>query len=198
MLCFCGYLSEGKLPFGVPFPSYVDSSGFLSLKEKVARSLIPQEQFLAGSYYGKFFSRNLNLYLLKRRPDEWKTFQSNKKAVANSTASALNNNSYTATEAGTSILNGEPPNAPPSKKKRKRETRAKDEIDELFDHSNKRAKGDKATAATPRTKSATDAVSKEKSTDTPVDKELKDVFNAIRDAPKGDKKAKELSGKSRH
>ncbi|KAJ7499330.1 armadillo-type protein [Mycena latifolia] len=49
------------------------------LKEKIARSLIPQEQFLAGSYYGKFFARNLNLYLLQRRPDEWRTMQTDRK-----------------------------------------------------------------------------------------------------------------------
>jgi nucleolar protein 9 len=45
-------------------------------QEKIARSLIPHEQFLAGSYYGKYFARNLNLYLLQRRPDEWKNLQS--------------------------------------------------------------------------------------------------------------------------
>ncbi|KAJ6627419.1 armadillo-type protein [Mycena sp. CBHHK59/15] len=48
------------------------------LKEKIARSLIPQEQFLAGSYYGKFFARNLSLYLLQRRPDEWRTMQTDR------------------------------------------------------------------------------------------------------------------------
>jgi nucleolar protein 9 len=46
------------------------------LKEKIARSLIPQEQFLASSFYGKFFARNLNLYLLQRRPEEWRNLQS--------------------------------------------------------------------------------------------------------------------------
>ncbi|KAJ7638452.1 armadillo-type protein [Roridomyces roridus] len=48
------------------------------LKEKIARSLIQQEQFLAGSYFGKYFARNLNLYLLQRRPDEWRTMQTNR------------------------------------------------------------------------------------------------------------------------
>ncbi|KAF9076613.1 armadillo-type protein [Rhodocollybia butyracea] len=167
------------------------------LKEKVARSLISQEQFLAGSYYGKFFCRNLNLYLLKSRPDEWKTFQSNKKkGITNSAASTSNNNSI---GTRTSILDGEPPNGLPSKKKRKRETRAKDEIDELFDHVqlNKRSKGDKATAATPPTNYALDAISTKQSADRSVDNELKDVFSAIRDAPKGDKKTKGLSGKNK-
>ncbi|KAG9317134.1 armadillo-type protein [Chiua virens] len=49
------------------------------LREKIARSLIPSEQALAASYYGKFFARNLNLYLLQRRPDEWKSLQANNK-----------------------------------------------------------------------------------------------------------------------
>ncbi|KAJ7067930.1 armadillo-type protein [Mycena amicta] len=52
------------------------------LKEKIARSLISQESFLAGSYYGKFFARNLNLYLLQRRPEEWRTMQASKNKPA--------------------------------------------------------------------------------------------------------------------
>ena len=43
------------------------------LKEKIARSLIPHEQELVGSFFGKFFARGLNLYLLKRNPEEWKS-----------------------------------------------------------------------------------------------------------------------------
>ncbi|KAF8966518.1 armadillo-type protein [Flammula alnicola] len=49
------------------------------LKEKIARSLVNQEQTLAASYYGKFFARNLNLYLLQRRPEDWRNLQSERK-----------------------------------------------------------------------------------------------------------------------
>ncbi|KAF8121342.1 armadillo-type protein [Boletus edulis] len=60
------------------------------LREKIARSLIPFEQFLVASFYGKFFARSLNLYLLQRRPDEWRTLQShNKTSAATSTQQSL-------------------------------------------------------------------------------------------------------------
>ncbi|KAF7313483.1 hypothetical protein HMN09_00504200 [Mycena chlorophos] len=95
------------------------------LKEKIARSLIPQESFLAGSFYGKFFARNLNLYLLQRRPDEWRTMQANKSKPA-----AL------APPPTTPTLPEKPADATPlptKKRKRDREKEGpKDEIDELF------------------------------------------------------------------
>ncbi|KAE9386228.1 ARM repeat-containing protein [Gymnopus androsaceus JB14] len=164
------------------------------LKEKIGRSLIPQEQFLAGSYYGKFFCRNLNLYLLKRRPDEWKTFQSNKKAATDlATTPTINTNS--SAEAGhlTTTGNTGETAPPPSKKKRKRETRVKDEIDELFDStaSTKKAKQTDSAAVTAghlaaARESAQGSKVKALGGDD-VDKELKDVFSAIRAAPKADK-----------
>ncbi|KAG8801311.1 Nucleolar protein 9, partial [Serendipita sp. 400] len=45
------------------------------LKEKIARSLIPHQQTLAASYYGKFFAKKLQLSLLLRKPDEWRVAQ---------------------------------------------------------------------------------------------------------------------------
>ncbi|KAJ7179528.1 armadillo-type protein [Mycena filopes] len=87
------------------------------LKEKIARSLIPQESFLAGSFYGKFFARNLNLYLLQRRPDEWRTLQTERTRAAQPPAPA------TQPAADATPLK--------ERKKRKREG-AGDEIDELF------------------------------------------------------------------
>ncbi|KAJ4472084.1 armadillo-type protein [Lentinula aciculospora] len=153
------------------------------LKEKIARSLIPQEQTLAGSYYGKFFSRNLNLYLLKRRPDEWKTYQSKRKADTNATITASDASNIPPTAEDSSE----------SKKKRKREARAKDEIDELFDsaHDRKKPKSNKAAVDSP----AAAKVAKEASSDNPVDKELKDVLKAIHAAPKTDFKVK---GRAKH
>ena len=44
-------------------------------QEKIARSVIPHEYALAGSLYGKFFTRRLHLSLLHRKPEEWKTLQ---------------------------------------------------------------------------------------------------------------------------
>ncbi|KAF8529284.1 ARM repeat-containing protein [Hysterangium stoloniferum] len=46
------------------------------LKEKIARSLLPHEQFLAGSHFGRFFTKNLGLTLLKRNIDHWKATRS--------------------------------------------------------------------------------------------------------------------------
>lgn len=83
----------------------------------MARSLMPHEAFLAGSHYGRFFSRTVNLSLLTRRPDDWRRSQIQ--------------------------VAPQPPPAPapqgtdPPKKKRKREG---DEIDELF-ASSKKGKG---------------------------------------------------------
>ncbi|KAG8813556.1 Nucleolar protein 9, partial [Serendipita sp. 401] len=45
------------------------------LKEKIARSLIPHQQTLVASYYGKFFAKKLQLSLLLRKPDEWRVAQ---------------------------------------------------------------------------------------------------------------------------
>ncbi|KAE9395631.1 ARM repeat-containing protein [Gymnopus androsaceus JB14] len=164
------------------------------LKEKIGRSLIPQEQFLAGSYYGKFFSRNLNLYLLKRRPDEWKTFQSNKKAATDlATTPTTNANSSAEADRPTTTGNTGESASPSSKKKRKRETRVKDEIDELFDSSvsNKKVKKSDGAAGHPAVAEESPKGSKEKAYGGDnVDKELKDVFSAIRAAPKADKMKK--------
>ncbi|KAJ7229049.1 armadillo-type protein [Mycena pura] len=89
------------------------------LKEKIARSLFSQEQFLAGSYYGKFFARNLNLYLLQRRPEEWRTMQTDRNRPASAGQS-------TAPPPATTASASDKP-----KKKRKRDI-ANDEIEDLF------------------------------------------------------------------
>ncbi|KAJ3817927.1 hypothetical protein F5880DRAFT_1446472, partial [Lentinula raphanica] len=92
------------------------------LKEKIARSVLPHEQTLAASFYGKFFARKLDLYLLKRRPEEWKTGQVRK---ARKKANMIP--STTSTDPPSFVVDNT------SSKKRKREDRVKDEIDELFD-----------------------------------------------------------------
>ncbi|KAJ7367884.1 armadillo-type protein [Mycena albidolilacea] len=136
------------------------------LKEKIARSLIPQEQFLAGSYYGKFFARNLNLYLLQRRPDEWRTMQSDRKRAAEPPAVAAPSPVQSAEE------------TKKERKKRKRDA-AGDEIDDLFGA----ALGKKVKKA-----ALVDAVQPESKVlpsgkETALDRGLSDVMGAIRAAP---------------
>lgn len=49
------------------------ADGFM--KEKIAKSLIPQAFALGNSQYGRFFAKRLDLHLLQRRPDEWREKQ---------------------------------------------------------------------------------------------------------------------------
>ncbi|RXW16432.1 hypothetical protein EST38_g9415 [Candolleomyces aberdarensis] len=106
------------------------------LKEKIARSLMPHESQLAGSFYGKFFARNLNLYTLKRRPDEWRNMQSQKKQSSSQGQGQAAQNSTTQQQQPTA-----PPVEPVSQtthsKKEQKQSRKRskpsDEIDELFD-----------------------------------------------------------------
>ncbi|THU83938.1 hypothetical protein K435DRAFT_765540 [Dendrothele bispora CBS 962.96] len=137
------------------------------LKEKIGRSLIPHEQALAASYYGKFFSRNLNLYLLRRRPDEWKDLQSSKRSLDQEQAAT------TTTPATLPIE--EKSSSQMSNKKRKREKAIKDEIDEVFD-----------TLPTKKTKNSSLTSVPVKSVQAPIDNDpgLQDVFSAIRSVPK--------------
>ena len=62
-------------------------------QEKIARSLIPHEHALAGSFYGKFFARNLNLHVLQRDPERWKSLQAAAKQPPASTSNATATNS---------------------------------------------------------------------------------------------------------
>ncbi|KAJ7162618.1 armadillo-type protein [Mycena crocata] len=143
------------------------------LKEKIARSLISQEQFLAGSYYGKFFARNLNLYLLQRRPDEWRTMQTERSRPAElPNASAL-------TIPGKLVGVG----SEKERKKRKRDAGG-DEIEELFTA----AVGKKVKKAA--LVESLETVTTKTST---LDAGLSDVMGAIRAAPaegKGHRKRK--------
>ncbi|KAK0467769.1 armadillo-type protein [Desarmillaria tabescens] len=50
------------------------------MKEKIARSVMDYEQSLAASFYGRFFIRALNLYVLKKRPGEWRDLVGKAKA----------------------------------------------------------------------------------------------------------------------
>ncbi|KAI6035570.1 armadillo-type protein [Pisolithus orientalis] len=148
------------------------------LREKIARSIMPQEQSLAASYYGKFFARNLNLYLLKRRPDEWKQLQSKSKATTSGEKAE-----QTSVSAPTPL---QPPSvaslptadkkAPsPKKSPRKRDPPA-DEIDVLFDT----ALGNKIKRAA----IGQNSVAQDKKALT--DPHMQDVLKAVCAAPSGE------------
>ncbi|KAG6918212.1 hypothetical protein DXG01_015805 [Tephrocybe rancida] len=100
------------------------------LKEKIGRSLIIHEQFLAGSFYGKFFARNLNLYLLQRRPDEWKTMQADRKRVQDALANPTQATPVPPTASGENATDTSKKSA-----KRKRHNQTEDEIDAVFNAS---------------------------------------------------------------
>lgn len=145
------------------------------MQEKIAKSLFAQEQFLAGSFYGKFFARNLNLYLLQRKPEDWKNLQIQSKAAqASKTAPPPSPAAPPPAEAAPTPAGEEKP-----KKKRKRDAVPDNEIDALF-----------AASLGKKTKrTALDAAELPSSDKPPVatgDKGLDDVLGAIRAAPKAD------------
>ncbi|KZV71404.1 ARM repeat-containing protein [Peniophora sp. CONT] len=170
------------------------------LREKVARSLVPHESTLAGSFYGKFFARNLNLYLLRRKPDEWKEMQV--KAVAKATPATV---VKPAKAEQTAKMQDDRREGAAGKKKRKRGQGEGDEIDALFDgalgRKVKRAALDSGATDTQSDKKARkelagkeDGSGKEKKR-RKLDEEttggdLAGVLGAIRNAPKGEEKAR--------
>ncbi|KAG1739843.1 armadillo-type protein [Suillus paluster] len=104
------------------------------LREKIARSLIVHEQFLVASYFGKFFARNINLYLLQRRPEEWRELQSQSKSSSGSISSpSVVPSAPSATVQRPSSEDAEVSH--PSKASKKRRTRPEDEIDAVFNTS---------------------------------------------------------------
>ncbi|KAF8164817.1 armadillo-type protein [Crassisporium funariophilum] len=144
------------------------------LKEKIARSLVTKEQVLAASYYGKFFARNLNLYLLQRRPEEWRNLQSERKRSQEEKPAA-------ALIPSTTEIHHE---QAPSTDKRKRKSRPEDEIDALFNAKlGKRIRKAALAETIPVSQSPVkvEAVKEDKGT---KDKSLQQVLGAIRSAPK--------------
>jgi nucleolar protein 9 len=117
------------------------------LQEKITRSLIPQESFLAGSRYGKYFARSLNLYLLQKRPEEWKDLQAAKAKKEKGNAPSATSKPAATTQPAAAKQAGDPASlksqsgegtqhgeklSEKTKKKRKREESSMDEIDEVF------------------------------------------------------------------
>ncbi|KZP05871.1 ARM repeat-containing protein [Athelia psychrophila] len=146
------------------------------LREKIAKSMFSQEQFLAGSFYGKFFARHLNLYLLQRKPEEWRNLQIQNKAAQALKAAPTPS---TTTEPSTEPT---PTSDEKSKKKRKRGSAPGNEIDALFDTS--LGKKLKRVALNPEDLSAANKTDKQ--LPAKGDKGLDDILTAIRAAPKGD------------
>ncbi|KAL4082064.1 armadillo-type protein [Scleroderma yunnanense] len=142
------------------------------LREKIARSIIPHEQALAASFYGKYFARNLHLHLLKRRPEEWKELQSSRKASAKGPESAQAPVPPPPPHQSTISSQGRSP------EKRKRRA-PEDEIDTLF-------------SAALGNKTKTGAVDRpavhEKAS--PTDREMQDVLHAIWAVPHEDSHSK--------
>lgn len=138
--------------------------------------MFSQEQFLAGSFYGKFFARHLNLYLLQRKPEEWRNLQIQNKAAQALKAAPTPS---TTTEPSTEPT---PTSDEKSKKKRKRGSAPGNEIDALFDTS--LGKKLKRVALNPEDLSAANKTDKQ--LPAKGDKGLDDILTAIRAAPKGD------------
>ncbi|KAG1803393.1 armadillo-type protein [Suillus subaureus] len=143
------------------------------LREKIARSLVAHEQFLAASYFGKFFARNINLYLLQRRPDEWRELQSQSKSSTGPTTSP------SALPSAPSAIVQRPNSddaevSHPSKTSKKRRSRPEDEIDAVFNAS----LGAKVKRTAVSATGSSDKLVVQKS-----DQDLQDVLGAIRAAP---------------
>ncbi|TFK28643.1 ARM repeat-containing protein [Coprinopsis marcescibilis] len=145
------------------------------LKEKIARSLISYESQLAGSFYGKYFARNTNIHLLKRKPEEWRTAQSQRKSQTTAYQQSGKPTVSAAPAAGIQAADK------PTKRKRAKN----DEIEELFDHAlGKRIK--KAALGDPN--AATKEIEPKANGKAALseDASLAAVFGAIRSAPKNE------------
>ncbi|PVF92971.1 ARM repeat-containing protein [Serendipita vermifera] len=138
------------------------------LREKIARSLIPHQQSLSASYYGKFFAKRLQLAFLQRKPDEWRAAQArqgNEKSIVEASSTAAETSRTHNPEVVEDQKKDEK-----LMRKRKRDDQ-KDEIDVLFDtvKENRFSK-----VATPSRKEVAEQ-----------QRDLDDVMRAIKGAPKG-------------
>lgn len=166
---------------------------------------------MAGSFYGKFFARRLNIYLLQRDPEQWKNLQINNKSTSQAPTPARVQSPappvstpHTATNSAR-VKEGADEQAPAKSKKRKG-----DEIDQLFEAKlGKKVK--KAGLGPDVAPSQPASVPKEEANETVKDgkeakekkrrkrdqgdlngkdNDLKDILGAIKAAPKDDKSHK--------
>lgn len=134
---------------------------------------------MSGSYYGKFFARNLNLYLLQRKPDEWKNLQSQRGRGTRTQRTEPKSVAVPPTPASHDQSNEEAETELGERRKGKR-SRQVDEIDALF---NARL-GKKIKSGALGDKVEPSEHAKELSSDP----SLAGILGAIRSAPKEDKK----------
>lgn len=146
-----------------------------------------------ASFYGKFFARNLNLYLLQRNPEQWKTSQTSSKASLSSQpkfSGKIQSPSSVKPVVGESAEMKDPELSQAgdagSKKQRKRKIRPENEIDQLFEETLgkkiKKAQLDADAFDDAAVKNADDLTNK-KQLQAEV-KALEDVLGAIKAAPK--------------
>jgi nucleolar protein 9 len=149
--------------------------------------LISHDQILAGSYYGKFFSRNLHLYLLQRRPEEWRNLQaeSHKQKQQSQGTNVTTKKVPVAMSVSSEI--GKPPPLQTAAAKRRHSEKPEDEIDAVFNA----GLGKKPRTAALRADDKMDdtpeipqAVTKPLKGERNPDKELQGVLGAIRLVPK--------------
>ncbi|EAU82466.1 hypothetical protein CC1G_08217 [Coprinopsis cinerea okayama7 len=161
------------------------------LKEKIARSLFKYESQLAGSFYGKFFVRNLNLHLLQRRPEEWRNMQSQKKIQAEQAQARNQRSSKPAPAAVNGTPGAESDATAPAKPAKRKRAKADNEIEELFDATlgrkiKKAALGDGIGATSENKETPKPEKAKKKDKSSGEDPSLAAVFGAIKAAPKHD------------
>lgn len=146
----------------------------ISLQEKIAKSLQSYEQNLAGSRYGKYFVRNMNILLLKRDPDAWRAQQSSKREISTpSTSGKTKAPSVSAPDKPSEQLLTEVTPKLSSKRKRKEG----DDIDKLFDSA--LGKKQKRSALPSAREGHTVSMDYDATG-------LESILGAIKDAPKGD------------
>lgn len=148
------------------------------LQEKIVVSLQPYEQNLAGSQYGKYFVRNMNLLLLRRDPDAWRAQQSSRRDVSiPSTSSQTKPASVSAPKRSPE----QPPTGVAPNPSSKRKRTEGDDIDKLFDSA--LGKKQKRSALPPAQEEHIASVGSEAAG-------LESVLDAIKGASKGDRKRK--------
>ncbi|EIN10789.1 ARM repeat-containing protein [Punctularia strigosozonata HHB-11173 SS5] len=169
------------------------------LKVKIGNALIPHEQFLASSYYGKFFAKNLNLYLLKRNAEEWKDWQLCKIKMRQGSGVPTSGRDLESKEDGRAQQASAVKPEKRERKKRKREADVGDVIDAVFENvlGGKKFKrgqleGQSPTRITQTAHRGTESknAGSTGSGGNPGDRDLSAVLGAIRSAPKEQTRAK--------
>ena len=148
------------------------------MQEKIAKSLQSHESNLAGSHYGKYFVRKMNLLLLKRDPDAWRARQaSNREAQIPSTSGQVKPVPISAPDKSLE----QPPTRAPPKLSSERKRKEGDDIDKLFDSAlNKKQKRSALPSAQEERKLLAN----------PGVTGLESILGAIKGAPRGDKDRK--------